>query len=131
MIPGIVLIAALGLAVVLPAAVQAWRARKAARACEAETLVRLEEEGEADVEPKDVMKAIAKLVDVDGVQAVYKRPRSNLIVILAQPGATAAQLRALRDTVRWSTPIGLSAMVVSDTTGLPEDAMRVARSWPS
>ena len=42
---------------------------------------------------------------------------------------TAPSLSGLHD--RWSTPIGLSTMVVSETAGLPEDCMRVARSWPS
>ena len=102
--------------------------RRATRRLEEETEARGPMEG-LDVEPEDVVLALTQLVDIVGVDAVYQEKSSNTMHVLAAAWVTDEQLQAVKDSVRASVPIGLSARVVRTNDEVPDGCVLMARSW--
>jgi hypothetical protein len=128
----LLVVLALALPLALKIARNAREARRAMRQLEEETRDRHARDGVdgvADVDPEDVLHALIALVDIHGVAAVYQEKDSNVVYILAAAWMSEALLRLLRDSIRFSVPIGLSARVVRSPEDIPKNCVVCAKGW--
>lgn len=72
-------------------------------------------------------RALVAMLELVGVEGVYIEAESDVFYVLALEGADARALAALKDTVRWSTPIGLRSVVVVDRDGIPAQCVPIRR----
>lgn len=124
-VPFVVAILALG--------IEAERLRRAHRKVEDETRDRLAAEAEEDSRITGAIllegpaRAIVRMLDLDGVTAVFIEPASDLFYVLAAEGTSPRALAALTDMVRRTTPVGLRARVVTDRETIPANCCPVQR----
>ena len=113
----------------------AWGAigrRRALRKVEDETHARhAAEEEEARITASILLaspaRALVAMLDVVGVEGVFLETESDLFYVLAGTDVTPKALAALRDTIRWSTPVGLRSRVVTSAEEIPEGCIPVRR----